>query len=354
MAAQSLSTEKYVYGRPMYEAGAGGLAELNGAVAVTTGLTLTGEGKHGEILYALYGKDGKDRYTIQAFRYKEEGIIAEWTKSEAEWIYSEEDTSALTGVAFLGEQTQLAEINDTRYIPPQVAKSDEPSSEELTTTEEPITSEEEPTTAETIIEDPIITDPDDEDPDVNPPLAVKYNEPDGTFAVIINGELVPTGQNVEADQYWPDAETINEHYMTNGGYGYFPIKAGDIFLFKGKFYWVMKTVDGYYEKNLLDYSMEAIVDGDEICPILYDKVLTKADQLPNQYNEFSPEKQLKIEKDGKGTLYYSEDEHILYITQSHDSRLWVPTKNNHPNWIIFKEDIYLNIPENTDDNSSGE
>ncbi|MBQ8923954.1 MAG: type II secretion system protein, partial [Lachnospiraceae bacterium] len=125
MSAQTLSSEQYTYGRNLYNQ----LDALNTDVGNMTKLKLTGSDKEGAITYVRYGAKGKDLYTIHEFRYTENGITAIWKRSDAKWIYSdEEEVEELIGI--VNGASEVADntgntVNNTPSIP---STSEEPSS----------------------------------------------------------------------------------------------------------------------------------------------------------------------------------------------------------------------------------
>ncbi len=350
MVSQSLSQERYIYGKSIYAS----LDELNGEVGKSVNMDLTSANKTGAITYVKFGSKGKDLYTIHEFRYTENGITAVWKLEDAKWMYSDEaDLDELTGLVKGGDGSSSGIVNNDIVIPdvektkknpsqegatnPEnpSAPEETPTSEETPKQEEP-TTEEKPTSQEqpTTSEEPTTT----EEPTTEVVESDDYNKPLGDFVFVYKDADINTGITIEDSMYWPQKD-IAKADIDNGvksDHDTIPLKAGDVFMYNDSVYYVVQ------DRNL-DYFTLAHNGADVICDmgwelvyrIDYEHVLTKEDFPP--YPNWGENAKVIFVNNMAGKLYYSEEEKILYMAKSNQNNYFLPTKNNHVNFIILKD-----------------
>ena len=373
MSAQTLSSEQYTYGRDLYNQ----LDVLNADVGNMTKLKLTGSDKDGAITYVKYGAKGKDLYTIHEFRYTEDGITAIWKRSEAKWIYSdEEDVEELTGIVNSasevadnggnsggsGNNSQpsnptseepTSEEPTTEEPTSEEPTSEEPTSEEPTTeeptteeptTEEPTTEEpttEEPTTEEPTTEEPTTEEPTTEEPTTEEPV-INANIAGGELIIIVDDEDVSTGKYIKDSDFWPEPEDMTAYIAQKVNSGEWTpwemwtqriyVEEGDL-IFEGDDLYVMReTISIEYGNALNGVSKAAFA-----VKLDLDNIITSDD--------FESVNSVEYYIDGdKGTVYYDEIEKVLYATIVPGGWYVKPTKESHDRWVIIRD-----LNENADD-----
>lgn len=347
MASQSLSSERYIYGQPLFSS----LDSLNEDVEKATKLVLTGNNKQGSVSYVRYGSKGKDLYTIHEFRYTENGITAIWNLEDAKWVYDDEvDVEKLTGIVSGGDGSVSGIVNNDIKIPnsektkndkdntdPSEA-SEEPTTEEPTT-EEPTTEEpttEEPTTEEPTTEEPTTEEPTTEEPTTEEDNSENNNKSGGNLIIVFQEDDINTGVIIEKEDYWPEGDSIASAIAeaeSNGDYEYqnklISLKQGDVFVYNGIIYYVVKDANVSYGN--------AKQGADAICrnwaiayPIDTNNVLSKSD-FNMHYDS------LVIFEGHEGMLYYDEDENIVYVTNRSGGWYYLPSKYNHNGWDILAD-----------------
>ena len=328
MSAQTLSSEQYTYGRNLYNQ----LDALNTDVGNMTKLKLTGSDKEGAITYVRYGAKGKDLYTIHEFRYTENGITAIWKRSDAKWIYSdEEEVEELIGI--VNGASEVADntgntVNNTPSIPStseepssEESNSEEPTSEE-STTEAPIS--EEPTTEEPTTEE-ITTTEEATTTEEETPIVENVNVAGGELVIKVNGEDLATGKMIKSEDFWPDADTLAET-QTN-----VILKRGDVFMYNGILYIALTDQNLWYEHAKAG-AVDPSVSNYSAYPLDYLNPLTKAD-FPIHWGSTPV-----IEENQAGKIYYDEENKILFAAYS-SSWYYIPTKDNYQAscWFILKD-----------------
>ena len=343
MSAQTLSSEQYTYGRDLYNQ----LDVLNADVGNMTKLKLTGSDKDGAITYVKYGAKGKDLYTIHEFRYTEDGITAIWKRSEAKWIYSdEEDVEELTGI--VNSASEVADNGGNsggsgNNSQPSNPTSEEPTSEEPTT-EEPTSEEptsEEPTSEEPTTEEPTTEEPTTEEPTTEEPV-INANIAGGELIIIVDDEDVSTGKYIKDSDFWPEPEDMTAYIAQKVNSGEWTpwemwtqriyVEEGDL-IFEGDDLYVMReTISIEYGNALNGVSKAAFA-----VKLDLDNIITSDD--------FESVNSVEYYIDGdKGTVYYDEIEKVLYATIVPGGWYVKPTKESHDRWVIIRD-----LNENADD-----
>ena len=327
MSAQTLSGEQYTYGKDLYNQ----LEELNTDVGNMTKLKLTGSDKEGAITYVRYGAKGKDLYTIHEFRYTENGITAVWKRSDAKWIYSdEEDIVERTGIE--NGASQVADNggnsgnsgNSGNNNPSTPPTSEEPTSEEPIS-EEPTTEAPAPTT-----EAPTTEEPTTETPVINANIA------GGELVITVDGEDIATGKMIKDSDFWPSSDIMHMEISireANYDYGYWneyiDLKAGDIILYNDLLYIINKDYSISYG-NAAD-GLDVVASNSDLGYALdYRNVITKKDFI----NHFGT---LVYNYNKPGTLYFDEEENILFAISRQGDWFVEPSKDSHEGWLIVKD-----------------
>ncbi|MBQ8913526.1 MAG: prepilin-type N-terminal cleavage/methylation domain-containing protein, partial [Lachnospiraceae bacterium] len=271
MDSQSLSSEKYIYGQPLFTS----LDALNQDVGKASGMDLTSASKTGAITYVKFGSKGKDLYTVHEFRYTENGITAVWKLEEAKWKYSdEEDIAELTGLYSGGDGNSSGIVNNDIVIPnsekikkdsntnDNPVKDEQSTSEDESVTEEPATTEtiptteklpvtEEPATTETIVvEEPTTTEEPTTETNTSTDNKASDNNPGGELIVKYGETDIATGEYIKTDDYWPDGELISQAIadaISQGDWSLqnetLSLKKGDVFVYKNVLYYVVTDRD---------------------------------------------------------------------------------------------------------------
>ncbi|MBR1816882.1 MAG: prepilin-type N-terminal cleavage/methylation domain-containing protein [Lachnospiraceae bacterium] len=367
MSAQTLSSEQYTYGRNLYNQ----LEELNTDVGNMTKLKLTGSDKEGAITYVRYGAKGKDLYTIHEFRYTENGITAVWKRSDAKWIYSdEEEVEELVGI--VNGASEVADSggnsgNSGNNTPPSTPTSEEQDSGSDDTgsgdTGSGDTGSDDTGSGDTGSDDTGSGDSgsdnsgsDDSNSDNNGDegdnnidnssdnTQANANVAGGELIINVNDEEIATGKLIKDSDFWPDPENMKIYIAEKVESGEWTpwtkwtekihVEEGDL-IFEGDDLYVMKmTID-------IDYgnASNGVSNASFAVKIDIDNIITSAN--------FTTVNNTKYYLDGGiGTVYYDEEDSILYATVETGTGGWYvkPTKESHDRWVIIRD-----LTENTDE-----
>ena len=349
MSAQSLSSEQYVYGRPLYSS----LNSLNTDVGKTTKLTLTGENKEGEITYVRYGSKGKDLYTIHEFRYTENGITAIWKLEDAKWIYDDEvDVEKLTGIVSGGETNSGIVNNDivipvSEKTPAENPPADNPPSDNPPADNPPADNPpaDNPPADFPPVDNPSIDNPTGDhpvNPPVNPPTddppadEPENNKPGGNLVVVFEGSDVVTNVVIKNEDFWPEGQSIADAIAeaeANGDYSYqnkkINLEQGDVFIYDGVIYYVVQDQSVDYG-NAKQGANVIATNWKFAFPVDTQNVLSKLD-FEYHYGDY-------VLKTGfPGMLYFDNDENILYVTNRQGGWFNLPTIYSHDGWDIVDD-----------------
>ncbi len=349
MSAQSLSTDQYVYGRPVYSS----LETLNTDVGKTTKLILTGENKEGSITYVKYGSKGKDLYTIHEFRYTENGITAIWKMEDAKWIYDDEvDVEKLTGIVSGGGSGSSGIVNNDLVIPvsektpAENPPADNPPADNPPSfdpiPDNPIADNppvENPPADNPPADNPPAEDPPAEDPPADDPPADNpgnSNQPGGNLVIVFKDSDIVTKVVIKDSDFWPEGQSIADAIAeaeANGDYQYqnkeINLKQGDVFLYNGVIYIVIKNTDLAYG-NAKQGADNIAAQWSIAYPVDTQNVLSKLD-FEYHYGEY-------VIKEGfPGMLYYDDEEKVLYMTNRPGVWFTLPTVYSHDGWDIVDD-----------------
>ena len=328
MAAQSLSSERYIYGKPLF----GSLDALNEEVGKATKLSLTGDNKQGSVSYVKYGSKGKDLYKIHEFRYTENGITAIWKMEDAKWIYDDEvEVAALTGLVSGGDGGSFGIVNNDLDLPNVEKKKDEPGNNNQPDSSEESGSSEEPTT-----EEPTTEEPTTEEPTTEEPTTEDNNKPGGELVINYGDEDIYTGKIIEDEDYWPQKDVAKQLVESGEKKNYDTIKLtqGDVFVYGERVYYVVQDYNLAYGTAMHNGADVIFSLGWNVVYMIdTENVLSKEDFTETPWG---PEPKV-ISGSIPGKLYYSEEENIIYIAKTSRNYYKIPNKSNYEDWFIFKD-----------------